>query len=192
MKRIVLLMLGWTLTLSAFAQNPVKGSDNGFDFDKYKDTMQEFAIPRFAKSEAPVVFVEYALVDIDGDGLPEVWVRGDEGQDWQGVFSVEGDSVVLLADADVTSEISFYKNAVGYSGYISPGRVDEGFSVIKNSRIVASCEKHMEFNIFSDEHEVYYEDYTVNNKDVDEETYNDFVIGLGEKIKIEPLWHRIR
>ena len=192
MKKIAFLIFGLALALASFAQNPVKVNNDGFDFDKYKDTMQEYAIPRFAKSTDPLVFVEYALVDIDGDGLSEVWVRSDEGQDWQGVFSVEGDSVVLLADADVASDLQFYKNAVGYSSYISPGRVDEGYSVLKNSRIVASCEMHMEFNIFSDEQEVYYEDYVVNGKDVDKDTYNTFVIDLGEKITPEPVWHRIQ
>ena len=34
------------------------------------------------------------------DGQNELWVRSDEGQDWQGVFAIDGDSVILLANAE--------------------------------------------------------------------------------------------
>ena len=192
MNNLTFLFLGLALTFSSVVKEVKKDSDNGFDFNKYKYTMLEMAEVRFAKSAEPIRFEAYALIDIDGDGLSEVWVRGDEGQDWQGVFSIEGDSVVLLAEADVTSELSFYKNAVGYSGYISPGLVDEGFSVLKNSRIVASCVKHVELNIFSEEIETTYEEYRVNDKYTDEDGYNAFVIQLGDTVSMTPIWHNIK
>ena len=161
-----------------------------FDFNKYKEViMNEYAYPpRFAKSADDVVLKDYALVDIDGDGKPELWVRGDEGQDWQGVFSLDGDSLTLLADADACSEIKVYKNAVGYHSYISPGQVDEAYSVLKNSRIVASADMNMKFDIFSDEQEVEYEGYSINEKEVDEDTYNEFVLKLGDTVEVTPEW----
>ena len=161
-----------------------------FDFNKYKDViMNEYAFPpRFAKSADDVVLKDYALVDIDGDGKSELWVRGDESQDWQGVFSLDGDSLTLLADADVCSEIKVYKNAVGYHSYISPGQVDEAYSVLKNSRIISSAEMNMKFNIFSDDQEVEYEGYSINDKEVDEDTYNDFVLKLGDTVEVTPEW----
>jgi len=163
-----------------------------FDFNKYKDAMLANACPRFAKSDADVRFVEYALLDIDEDGQPEVWVRGDEGQDYQGVFAIDGDTIVLLADADVCSELHFCKNTVGFHCYISPGRVYEGYSVLKNSRIVSSCNKEMEFNIFSDNQETTYESYVVNDKEVDEDGYNAFVNSLGDEYKPQPVWITIQ
>lgn len=192
MNNLALFFTGLALAISTVVNVPEKDTNKGFDFNKYKEAMMEMAEVRFAKSIEPIRFEAYALIDIDGDGLSEVWVRGDEGQDWQGVFSIEGDSVVLLADADATSELMFYPNAVGYSGYISPGRVDEAFSVLKNSRIVASCEKHVEFNIFSEEMEITYESYHVNDKATDEDGYNAFVIQLGDTVPIAPVWHSVK
>ncbi|MBQ6965818.1 MAG: hypothetical protein IJP82_09055 [Bacteroidaceae bacterium] len=181
MKKIVPFLLS-LLALSCQAQK------KSFDINKYKDAILEYAYPRFAKSAEDVRLKDYALVDIDGDGSPELWVRGDEGQDWQGVFSLDGNSLTLLADADVCSELLFYKNAAGYNSYISPGRVDEAYSVLKDSRIVFSAEKHMEFDIFSDEQETQYEDYMVNGKDVDEDAYNQFVLQLGDTIEVKAEW----
>lgn len=185
MKKVLLLMLPLLASLSCQAQK------KSFDINQYKDAILEFAIPRFAKSAEDVRLKDYALVDIDGDKNPELWVRGDEGQDWQGVFSLDGDSLTLLADADVCSEIKVYKNAVGYQSYISPGRVDEAFSVLKKSRIISSAEMHMEFNIFSDDQEVKYEDYLINDKPVNEDTYNEFVLKLGDTVEVKPEWKTI-
>ena len=166
-----------------------QAQEKRFDINKYKEViLNEYAYPRYAKSADDVVLKDYALVDIDGDGKPELWVRGDEGQDWQGVFSLDGDSLTLLADADVCSEIKVYKNAVGYHSYISPGQVDEAYSVLKNSRVVASADMNMKFNIFSEDQEVEYEGYSVNGKEVDEDTYNEFVLKLGDTVEVMPEW----
>ena len=181
MKQIVLLLCS-LLALGCQAQ------EKRFDINKYKDAILEYAIPRFAKSAEDTVLKDYALVDIDGDGKSELWVRGDESQDWQGVFSLDGDSLTLLADADVCSDIKVYKNAVGYHSYISPGQVDEAFSVLKDSRIASSAEMHMEFDIFTDDQEVKCEDYSIDDKEVDEDTYNAFVVQLGDAVEVKPEW----
>ena len=162
-----------------------------FDISKFKERIEDQAFIRFAKSAEDVRLIEYALIDLDGDGHQELWVRGDDGQDYQGVFALHGDSLIALAEADVCSELKFYKNAVGFSSYISPGRVDEGYSVIQNSHIVASCEYHLEFNIFSDDQEVTDEYYSVNDEETDEEGYNNFVNQLGDTIPMNPVWHQI-
>ena len=186
MKRILLLLLP-LLALTCQAQEK-----KNFDINKYREViLNEYAYPRFAKSADDTKLKDYALVDIDGDGKPELWVRGDESQDWQGVFSLDGDSLTLLADADACSEIEVYKNAVGYHSYISPGQVDEAYSVLKNSRVVSSADMNMKFDIFSDEQEVEYEGYSVNGKEVDEDTYNKFVQKLGDKVEVTPEWIEI-
>ena len=187
MRKVMLCMMA----LLAFA-GQARAQVADFDFGKYRAAVKEDAYPRFAKSAEDVRMVAYALIDLDGDGKHELWVKGDEGQDWQGVFALKDDgSVVLLADADVCSQLLFFKNAVAFKSYISPGRVDEGFSVLKNSQVVHSGAMHMEFNIFSDEQETKYEDYTVDNEDVDEETYRETFYALGVEVELTPEWHDI-
>lgn len=183
MKRIWLLSV--YLLISCMT---VQAQTSDFDFGKYHKAMLEEAYPRFAKSTEPVRFKDYALIDVDGDGKLEVWVRGDDGQDYQGVFAIVGDSVQLLADADVCSELEFYKGAVGYKGYYSPGRVCEGASVVRNSRRAEWYWKEVYFNIFSDEQETESEDYCINDKDATEEDCEKFKEKLGDKITLEPVW----
>ncbi len=187
MKHVILSII---ILLSFCSQ--ARAQEPDFDFNKYRAAMQDCAYPRYAKSSADVRFIAYALIDVDGDGKSEVWVRSDEGQDWQGVFALVGDNgVELLADADVCSELSFYKNAVGFQSYISPGRVDEAFSVVKDSRIVTLGIKHYEFNIFSEEQETLDEYYFLDDKAVDEETYDQAFNALGDKIEVSPVWHDV-
>ena len=159
-----------------------------FDFSKYRQLVLDNALPRFMKSSDDVNLLEYALIDIDGDGRNELWVRSDEGQDWQGVFAVDGDSVVLLADADVCSELDFFENAVGFSSYISPGRVEERYVVLDNSRISAKAEKYVEFDIFGAENEVESESYTIDDEDVDEADYDAFKDKLGDEVEVTAEW----
>ena len=172
----------------AEAENTV--FDN-FDIMKYKDKIEDQAFYRFAKSTEDVRLVDYTLIDIDGDGQPELWVRGDDGQDYQGVFAIQDDSLIALAEADACSQLEFYKNAVGFTSYISPGRVDEGYSVLKDSHIIQSCEKHVELDIFTNDLDVIDEYYTVNDHETDEDGYNQFVTQLGDTIPMSPVWHQI-
>ena len=187
MRKMMLCMM----TLLAFA-GQVRAQEADFDFSKYRAAVKEDAFPRFAKSAEDVRMIAYALIDLDGDGKQELWVKGDEGQDWQGVFALKDDgSVVLLADADVCSQLQFFKNAVAFHSYISPGRVDEGFSVLQNSQVVHSGAMHQEFNIFTDEQEMQDEYYTVDGENVDEETYKETFYALGAEVVLTPEWHDI-
>ena len=162
-----------------------------FDFSKYEAAMQQDAYPRFNKSADDVRFKDYAFVDIDGDGLPEVWVRGDEGQDFQAVYSISGDSVCMLASADTRSQIVFYKGAVGYDGYYGDGRVCRGGTIVRNSAPAESYEMEYVFNIFSEEQEMLHETYFLNNKMATAEACEKFADQLGDSISVTPAWHAV-
>lgn len=186
MKKIQLLIM----VLLAFGSMAQAQEDHFFDFNRYKASIQAQTNLRFYRSEDEVRYVDYALIDIDQDGKSEVWVRGDEGQAWQGVFAIDGDSVVLLADADACSDLVFYKNAVGYNSYISPGHAESGISVLKNSKIVSSARMYKDIDIFSEEMETELVEYIIDGEYTDEESYDRFMEQL-EWYTVEPVWHKI-
>ena len=124
-----------------------------FDINKYVEVMESEAYVIFSKGADDIRLVGYTFVDVDGDGHPEVWVKGDEGQDYQGVYSIVGDSVRLLACSDARSEIDFYKGAVGFSGYYGTGENRMAFTIVKNSLPVDEYFMEHKFNIFSEEQE---------------------------------------
>ena len=74
-----------------------------FDIHKYLEQMMEMPVERFNIGD--VELKEYALIDIDGDGLNEVWVRGD--LNYQALYTVEGDKVNKIAYADGSTELTF-------------------------------------------------------------------------------------
>ena len=186
MKKIQLIIM----VLLAFSSMARAQEESSFDFNKYKDAVDREAFYQCFGDDS-LKYEDYALIDLDEDGKPELWVRSEEEQSWQGVFAINGDSVVFLAYADRCCDMVFFKNAVGYSSYVSPGHSEAGYCVLKDSRIVASAFKHVDINIFSDEMETEFEFYYVNDEDAEEEDYNRFVGQLGESIDIEPVWHKI-
>ena len=191
MKKIQLIIM----VLLAFGGMAQAQEDKSFDFNKYKVSIDKEAFNQKAAFyqcswDDALNYVDYAFIDIDADGKSELWVRTDEEQAWQGVFAIDGDSVMLLAYADRCCDMVFFKKAIGYSTYVSPGHSAAGYCVLKDSHIVASAFMQMDINIFSDM-ETEFEWYKVNDEDVEEADYDRFVEQLGETIDIEPVWHKI-
>ena len=162
-----------------------------FDINKYVEVMESEAYVIFSKGADDIRLVGYTFVDVDGDGHPEVWVKGDEGQDFQGVYSVVGDSVRLLACSDARSEIDFYKGAVGFSGYYGTGEDRKAFTIVKNS--LPGDEYFMEhkFNIFSEEQETVHLAQTKNGETISDEAWNEAEKMLGDTVSVTPHWRPI-
>ena len=160
-----------------------------FDIHKYLEQMMEMPTDRFNIGD--VELKEYALIDIDGDGLNEVWVRGD--LNYQALYTVEGDKVNKIAYADGSTDLTFYKKAVGYSAYYSPGRSEDGAQMLKNSRLTDSYHSVVTFDIFSDEQEITSEYYFLNGKKSTEKACNKFKKKLGKPVATpQPVWHPIQ
>ncbi len=162
-----------------------------FDINKYVKEMEEKAVVYYSKSTDDVRLIAYAFVDIDGDGHPEVWVRGDEGQDYQGVYSIVNDSVTLLASSDVRSKLDFYKGAVGFNGYYGDGISRQGFTIVKNSRPGDVYYSEDQFNMSSEEQETIFSDMMKNGKDISEEEWEKAESLLGDTLSLSPAWRSI-
>ena len=160
-----------------------------FDIHVYLAQMEADACPRFLRDTTDVKFVDYALVDIDGDGQQEVWVR-DTVQQYQVVYAIVGDSIAMLADADVCCELQFYDGAVGFNGYYTPGRGVAGATIVRDSRPAENYFQEVCIDIFNDM-ETLDESYYINDEPSDEESCRQFCDKLGDQISIEPEWRPI-
>ena len=186
MRKIQLILV----VLFAFGSLAQAQEDKSFDFNKYRESIDRNVYYHCIWDDS-LNYVDYALIDLDADGKPELWVRTDEEQSWQGMYAICGDSVEFLAYADRCCDMVFFKNAVGYQSYVSPGHAEQGYCMLKDSRVVASAFMQMDFNIFSDEMEIESEYYIVNDKYTEKENFERFVEQLGGTIDIEPVWHKI-
>jgi len=150
-----------------------------FDIGKYVEQMEDNPELRYGIGEYQLK--EYALADIDGDNKNEVWVR-DTTMNYEAIYAVEGDSVQLIAYADGATELTFYKNAVAYNAYYSPGRSCQGAQMLKDSKLTEYYFSEVHWNIFSEEQEVTDEMYDINGKSATSEECEKFVEKLGEPV----------
>ena len=151
-----------------------------FDIGKYVEQMEDNPELRYGIGEYQLK--EYALADIDGDNKNEVWVR-DTTMNYEAIYAVEGDSVQLIAYADGATELTFYKNAVAYNAYYSPGRSCQGAQMLKDNKLTEYYFSEVHWNIFSEEQEVTDEMYDINGKSATSEECEKFVEKLGEPVE---------
>ena len=165
------------------------GDSAEFDISKYIEKLQEN--PGLRISMGDPVPTEYALIDLDGDGKNELWVRGENN--YEALYTFENNGLELIAYADGATDLTFYKNAVAYSAYYSPGHYYSGAQIIKNSRLAEYYDEQVDFDMYSDgQQEVTSEIYTMNGADATDEECEAFRQQLGEPIDApQAEWHSI-
>ena len=154
------------------------GDSAEFDISKYIEELQED--PGLRISMGDIVLTEYALIDLDGDGKNELWVRGENN--YEALYTFENNGLELIAYADGATDLTFYKNAVAYSAYYSPGHSYSGAQIIKNSRLAEYYDEQVDFDIYSDEQEVTGEIYRMNGEYATAEECEAFQQQLGEPV----------
>lgn len=166
-----------------------------FDIAKYRQEMEEQAQANlnYMKSLDDIKLKSYAFVDIDGDDIPEIWARGNEGQDFQGIFAITpDDKVILIQSSDARSELRFYPTAVGATGYYGEGEFRESITTVKDSRPAEHCDKRVLINNYSPEQEVLEESYNINDKTVTAVQYDAYCKQLGEPYRPVVQWYIIK
>lgn len=144
----------------------------GFDFEKYRQAFLDKAELPYCSSDEVLKLESYALIDIDHDGNPEVWVRGNMGQWYEGVYAVVGDSVTLLASGDLL----FYDGAVGYCAFWQSSE-ETAAVIVQNSRPAGSYSMTTLYDPANDE--LTLEDCRVNGEPADSATCAAFEERLG-------------
>ncbi len=78
---------------------------------------------------------EYALYDVDEDGIPELFLKGSTSYDtYIGAYAMNDGKAELLCGQDEKLMLSFYRHALGYSGHGGAATMLSGYILVKNSR----------------------------------------------------------
>ena len=189
-----LAMAALTLGCQQKQQQPSAAADSdepatdtpAFDISQYLDVMSDNPELRFNIGDYNLS--EYALADIDGDGIDEVWVR-DTTTNYLAIYCLSDDEPQLVAYADGCTDLEFYKNAVAYSAYYSPGRAFSGAQVLRHSQLAEYYWQEEEFDIFDDDQEEVYKTYYVNGEEATEADCDRIQEQLGEAVDAPtPRW----
>ena len=101
------------LGMRAYADDGRFNAD--FDITKYLQEMKKQAAKPYGCEPDDIFFDSYGLIDIDLDGLPEVYVRSGE-QYYSVVYSIAGGKVQLLSNSFAATEVYFFEHGVGAQG----------------------------------------------------------------------------
>ncbi len=182
MKKVFVLAFVLGITMTCCGQNAAQSDSGAFDITKYLNQIKENDELRYVFTSDELAPKEYALVDIDGDGKSELMVRDTEIH-YQAVYTIEGDSLWMLAYADGCTDLEFYKNGVGYQAYYSPGRAYDGIGTLQNSRHGDRYMHEVKFDIAGDQDEVEYETFFINSEMVTAEDIEAFKKKMGEPVE---------
>ena len=107
---------------------------------------------------------KYALIDIDQDGTPEIWLRNDNNEDGA-IFTIGGDEITLVCAEDFKFHISVSDGAVMTSGGAGTGAFYSAITLIEDSKMGKRIEKMDEYNIETEEMD---SGYSIDGDDVSE------------------------
>lgn len=158
-----------------------------FDINKYLPTMKELTAKEQAVEVYEISFDEYGLLDIDRDGLPEVFLQNGEGF-YSAVFSLAGGKPDLLAHSWGATSVYFFENGVGVQGGCGTGCFISDCTILKDSKaLVNFCtveECNMEGDFVSSTN-------TKDGEQVATEEIEKLRLQLGEQLDLHPIMHKI-
>lgn len=126
-------------------------------------------------------FTKFAFIDIDQDGVDEVWLRASDNESGAIYWFSEGTPVLLIVETD-RFRPSFAKGAVSVSGAAG------GPSFYTHIMTMSEGEVRHEVNCSQVYEE---EDYEIDGKSVSVSEGKKFIKKLGEWKEISPKWHKI-
>jgi hypothetical protein len=152
---------------------------------------QSFDISKYLESMTNDMIYEYALIDIDLDGNPELWVRNEEGY-YDAVYSIADKKADLLAEADGRTALVFYENGVGSQGSCGTGCAQNNFCILKNSRAIHHVSWVDVYSFDSNGDFASSEsNYNKDDKECTEKEALELSEQLGESYSINPTWHSV-
>lgn len=173
-------VLGTTYTWDGM--NLVRG---GTAFSGYSDMIDLY---KEDVGEMPFDFTKFALIDIDMDGIPELWLRNEDDTD--GAFYCMGAGNPKL----ITTENWKIKGNITNHGVIVAGSAGTGafyanYVLLQNSDVVDRIYYNASFNMETEGLDVEYS--REGDKPLTIEEGEKATAKLGDVREVNPIWHKL-
>ena len=160
----------------------MKPSNVQVTIDRLDNCQAQFNADYFGANDIP--FTQYAMMDIDQDGRPELILQTDDGT-FRAAYSIAL-TIKLLAGENGSRFLSFYKNAVCHSGSCGALCMSSVYVVLNESYPKTYLSELWEWN---EEAEDYVESaYTLDGKEISKSSGRKMVQSLGEPYEPELKW----
>ena len=130
---------------------------------------------------------QYALIDIDNDGVPELWMQSDDGES-QAVYAV-GLTCDLLGGQGGGRTLSIYRGAVCDAGPCGTLCLSSVYRYVENSSYKTTLMDMQEWDNNADEYGP--STYTYNGETLMDGEGERLVRELGDPLTFFPEWHQI-
>jgi hypothetical protein len=144
----------------------------------------------FCVAEEPFM-TEYALYDVDEDGVPELLLSADNpfGGNYIGIYAMNNGHIDLLCGSDNHVSLSYYRHAVCYSGHAGTAAMMAGYVPVKNSKMLFRLVDLQEWDNSLDDFGP--STYLKDGEEVPAAEAETFIRSLGPARIPELQWHKI-
>lgn len=133
-------------------------------------------------------FSKYALIDIDEDGIPELWLSSDD-EEYQAVLALAEGDLKIIAGKDFKRQIVFYKGVVGDAGGCGTGCYYARYTKLKDSAPEYEFHDLMSYVFETDE---MVDEYSIDDVELNEEDGQAIFESFGDPIEVEVEWLPLR
>ena len=162
-------------------------TDRQFDIKKYYDDLVNEAGSLISGNNGIIEFFEYALIDADRDGKPELWVRNGEDE-YAIIYSLNDDGPHALINSDYLRSFSFFKGAIQSGGSCGTGAHMNEVVVLEDSKLQYTLKNITQYDIKGNLAE---NKWSKDGKDIPTEDGEELYKSLGNPIELYVNWHGI-
>ena len=176
----------WAVLRHIYTWDGMNFSEPETEYDAVMDIMDEF--DREYMTYEMGEFSKYALIDIDEDGEPELWLS-TEDEEYQAVLSIVEGGVHIAAGKDYKRSLIFYKGIVGDAGGCGTGCYYVHYTKLKDSAPEYDFSNLMSYVFETDEME---NEYAINGEPLTQEEADEILNSFGEPYEPEVEWRPLR
>ena len=161
--------------------------NTNFDINKYLPVMKEQVAKLQGVGKDEISFDAYGLIDVDLDGIPEVFVQNKE-HFYNVLFSIADGQPSPLANSFGATDIYFFEHGVGAQGGCGTGCMMSDLTLIKNSKAVVNFRTIDEYGM---DGELASSTKTKDGKEITAEEYDKLHAQLGTQLDLAAIMHEI-